>query len=799
MRRSLLCLSLASAYGLLVTPGVLAASPGGLMLAAAARPANPETNTPELYLEVFLNQATTGKLARFEMRDGQLWANPETMRDLGLRWPGSAQAHATLPLQSIPGLELRYDDKRQRVALQVPVAALDRPVAVINPPELEMPRVDAAAQLQGLVLNYDLYGQQANGTHNTSSLSGWSELRLMGWGQGSWGTTMVSRAASGAGADNTRGTVRLDTQWQRHFQDSMVSLTVGDTQTGAASWSRATRIGGIRLARNFALQPYRITAPLAMVQGEAVLPSTVDLYLNGLRQSSQQVQPGQFMLGGVPSINGLGMAQMVITDINGQQRTVNVPLYGSAQLMQAGLSDWSVELGSVRRDYGVRSFSYSSGVMASATGRYGWSDRITLEGHAEADADVRQMGVGSVWRLGSRAGVLNAAVATSQHGGQAGHQGSWGYQWSSDVFSVGLSSLRRDSSYRDVASLHGATLARGSDQLFAGTSTALGSFGAGLVRQAYVGGAQSRFANLSWSRQLPHQANLNVSAIRSLDGTRGTSVYVSLSVPLDRYVSVASSVRHSPGQTSGTVGASRSVPSDLGGWGWRAEAGVGDSRSAQAQVTRLEPFGQWSAGVAYLPGGKGAAASTTAYAGANGSVLWAQGQTYAMRQIDDAFALVSTDGVAGVPVRLENRLVGQTDANGYLLLNRLNAYQRNRLSIDSLGLPAYMHIDKVEADAVPESRGGVLARFAMRAIVAVQAALKDGHGQHLPAGSRIWLDAPQTPPRALVVGYDGLVYLEDPPAGAVLRWDSGASTCRVPLPAMSLSSGLVDIGVLVCN
>ena len=80
---------------------------------------------------------------------------------------------------------------------------------------------------------------------------------------------MSSRLLSGDGNANDldavsrHSNVRLDTSWQLDLPDPMLSLTVGDTLTGALSWSRATRIGGVRLSRNFSLQPYRITAPLA--------------------------------------------------------------------------------------------------------------------------------------------------------------------------------------------------------------------------------------------------------------------------------------------------------------------------------------------------------------------------------------------------------------------------------------------------------------------------------------------------------------------------------------------------------
>lgn len=790
-RLFLLCLSLG--YGCARAQAMPADDlPADLDASAAAFSAQVQT----LYLDVTLNQAAAGQLVPFEMRDGQLWADAQDLRKLGLRWPGSDQATQMLALQSIPGLKAQYDVQSQRVALEVPLEALDRPSAQLSASTTDVAQVDPASRLPGVVLNYDIYAQQGNGI---KSVSGWSEQRLMGVGPGVWSNTMVSRAQSAVG-ESSSSTVRLDTQWQHNFPDSMLSLTVGDTPTGSVSWSRSTRIGGIRLARNFGLQPYRVTTPLAMVQSEAVLPSTVDLYINGLRQSSQQVQPGQFMLSGIPMLNGQGMAQMVITDINGQRRTLSVPLYGSAQLLQAGLLDWSLELGAVRKDYGLRSFSYQPGLMMSATARYGLTDRLTLESHSEVSADVRQLGGGGVWRVGNRAGVMNAAVVASEHAGQSGYQGSWGYQWNSELLSVSVNSARRSSTFRDVASLYGATLSRGSDQVFAGTNTSWGSFGAGFVRQNYIDGTQSRFANLTWTRQLPGQIHVNVSAVRNLGETKDTSVYVSLYMPLDSSVSLSSGVSRSSGRTQATVGATRAAPLNQDGWGWRVESGISDNISGQAQVSRQETFGRWNAGLAYLPGGQGAAASTTGYAGLNGSLLWTGGQAYARRQIDDAFALVSTDGVPDIPVRLENSPVGKTDGNGYLLLNRLNAYQRNRLSIDTLELPAHMHIERVQADIVPESRSGVMARFAMRPVVAMQASVIDGMGQFLPAGSRIWLVAPGVQPRPLVVGYEGLIYLEDPPDRASLRYRTKTEDCRVSLSwEMPKSGGLLDLGRLVCK
>lgn len=778
-----------------------ASAAAGLSLVPDEREAGSTTSgEQELYLEVSVNRATTGQLARFVLREGALHASAATLRELGLSWPGSEVASGLVPLSELPGVQAEYDAATQRIALMVPLDMLAQETARIGFVQPDHPRIDPATRVPGAILNYDLYGQRGE---DYGTFSGFSEVRVFGLGRGVWSNTMSTRFNSGVAAEQERhDNVRLDTHWQLDLPDRMLSLTVGDAITGALDWSRSTRIGGVRLSRNFALQPYRITTPLASFAGEAVLPSTVDLYINGLKQSSQDVQPGRFQIDNVPSLNGMGQAQLIITDINGQSRVVGFSLYGTPELLQAGLSDWSLDLGVVRRDYGLRSFSYGGVPLFSATGRYGASDRLTVEGHAEGSADVQQGGMGAVWLLGERAGVASASLAGSRYDGRTGYQHGLGYQWSSRLLSVSLSTLRRSVDFRDVASLEGATLPRRTDQAFLGFSSPLGQWGVSYIAQTYPETGRNRFASLNWSRLLPGNSTVSLSLNRDLENDTGNSAFLFWAIPLDRYTSMSATARHNRNAQSLTLEANRAVSGDLGGWGWRAQTTLGDTRSGQAQLTHLGRYGQWTAGVDHMRGSGGAEASTTSYVSANGGLVWMQGHAYAMRRVDDAFALVSTDGVAGVPVRLENRLVGQTDANGLLLLDRLNAWQRNQVSIDTLALPADMRVDSTQMDAVPESRSGMLARFPMRRTLSLQLGLRGANGGWLPAGSPVWVDAPGAPATAAaltVVGHDGAVYLQDPPDGARLRVRSGGQECTAVLPTATVREGRIDLGELSCR
>ena len=750
----------------------------------------------ELYLDTSVNQAATGKLARFVLRGDTLLASEATLWELGLKLPADVATQHLIDLPSLAGMSLQYDAPLQRVNLQVPVDMLNRLTAYVGVTQTQSPLPNPDQRVAGAVLNYDLYGQR---TGDAGNLSGFNELRLFGVGRGVWSNTMSSRLNTGQARANGRArNTRLDSHWQLDFPTSMITLTVGDTVTGAQEWSRSTRIGGIRLSRNFALQPYCITTPLASFAGEVVLPSTVDLYIDGIRQSSQPLPPGRFQLDSSPSLNGTGQAQLVITDINGQSRTVGFSLYGTPQLLQAGLSDWSLELGTIRRDYGRRSFKYSDELLASGSFQHGVNNHLTLQSHAEGSRGIHQAGAGMVLLLGKRGGVLSGSWAGSRAGAMSGHQRGLGYQWNSSRFTASASTLRRSADYRDVAAVHErAALAPRTEQAFLGLSTPVGQLGLNYVMQQQPDASRSRYAGLNWSHTLPRNGLLNLSLNRDLTDSNNDSAFLYWSMPLDRHTTTSASARHDRRGNSLSVEANHSADMDQGGLGWRAQASAGSNqRGIRGEISQRGRYGQWSAGMDHDDYND---ASPLTYASANGGLLWLGGRLHALPRVDDAFALVSTNGVAGVPVKLENRTVGVTDARGQLLITQLSAWQRNQLSIDPLDLPADMLLEDTTQDVVPESRSGVQVGFSMRRTLALQFGVRDRDGQWLPAGSRITIEAPSRPTLATSVGHDGKVYLLDPPRQAQLRFRSDDSECLAPLPETALQEGRLNLQDVVCQ
>lgn len=169
-----------------------------------------------------------------------------------------------------------------------------------------------------------------------------------------------------------------------------------------------------------------------------------------------------------------------------------------------------------------------------------------------------------------------------------------------------------------------------------------------------------------------------------------------------------------------------------------------------------------------------------------------QGSTFAAREISDAFAVVST-GYGDVPVMLENRPIGTTDRRGKLLVTPLLSWQRNRLSIDTMALPADVRADRVEAIATPRQGAGIGVDFGLHRVRSVILTAQDAQGQPLPVGSRASRDGVAIG----VIGYDGQLYVEGLQADNVIQVDTETGSCVLRFAAPA--EGVRRLGPLSCQ
>ncbi|HZR34387.1 MAG TPA: fimbria/pilus outer membrane usher protein [Nevskia sp.] len=756
----------------LALPG--AAAPGALDPEAPLPP--PEAAEQEaaagipLFLEVSLNGQPTQTVVSFYQLDGRLYADLEDLRQLGLETRGLQslpplqsirldRVHAgegrLVALDRVPGLSYRYHAATQSIELQAG-PGLVRPNAIGR----RVAEVVDPSSAAGLVLNYDAFLQGSPDRGGATSFSVANEERLFSR-LGLFDNRGVARVGGGQ-----PGYTRLDSSWHDDDPRALTTLQAGDAISSALSWSRAVRLGGIQFRRNFALRPDLITFPLPTLGGSAAVPSAVDLYVNNVRQFSSEVPSGPFVINNPVALTGGGLARLVVRDELGREVSTTLPIYVDNRMVAGGLSSWSAEGGFLRRNYGLRSFDYGGTPAASGSYRYGWSEALTLEGHGEAAAGVYDGGGGALLRLGQW-GVANASLAGGSAGGA---QAGLGYQLILPRLSFIAQTIRSYGPYRDLASIGGTPPPRIFDQLNlslpirrtqtlglsyihsrgATTDFTPGTTGGGPANGPASGA--SRIASLTYTAQLRRWCTLFANAYRNLGGEGSGGFWVGLSFDLGhRLVGFASGGR---AQDQDNYGASLVRSADYGGgWEWGLQDNEsGSSYNRLARAAYLGRYGELGAAAQYGQN------QTLLSLEGNGGLVYMDGTLQPSRHIYDSFALVSTDGVAGIPVLNENRVMGNTDSGGHLLIPDLNSYQHNRLAIDSLVLPADASIPVDHLDVVPRSQSGVLAHFAVRRYTAATVILVDARGQPLPSGTLLHH---RESGRDFVVGYDGQAFIED--------------------------------------
>ncbi|HHD2899382.1 fimbria/pilus outer membrane usher protein [Klebsiella pneumoniae] len=735
-----------------------------------------------LYLSVTVNGSPVQGLTRINKEGDKLSILAEDAARLNIRTDDLPASDGYIRLVPGYGLKYTYDSLNQALKITADKSRLGGGQRLDDPHGGAYLREDQISPpVSGMALNYSLFA-----THDDDNqyLTGYTEARTFGIGPGflssSFNTRMTEHRTTG---DNT-GTRRLMSYWNWENVDKMLSLTVGDSYTATQSWTNSVRFGGLSLSHSYALQPDVNTSAQDILTDTVTMPSTVDLYIQGVKSSSRQVTPGQFTLNTAPVLTGTGSAQVVITDINGQQRVVNLALYGTNQLLSRGLTTWTLNAGWVRENYSYKSFDYNPDFITVGDIRHGVSNQLTLESHTEQGARLNNLGAGANYLLSPALGIISGDMSWGRYQNDAGIQWGTGWQWNNRVVNFSVHHTQRSHQYRDISSLADNNLATREDSAFAGWSLpVIGTLGTSWIDRKYPS-ASTQYVGLSWSKSFSRHFIMSTSFTRSLSADRDKTLYVNINIPLSSTRdNLTLQHNHDSSGDSEQVSYSHALESNRPGWGWNASAREGGSNDSHLTLQRRNTWSDMELGMNRYSSQK------EYYASMSGAVGIFMGNLYATRELGDSFVLVDTEGVPDVPVQLEHRPAGKTDSHGRLFLNDLLPYQENHLNIDAMQLGADYRAPYTGLDAIPRRNGGALVKFSVYRTRGLLMVARTAAGQPVPFSAQVSvLDSQGQPPARgtmnTVAGYDGNIYLEDAPAGGKTRvtWDNGQ--CTISLPAV---------------
>jgi outer membrane usher protein len=204
---------------------------------------------------------------------------------------------------------------------------------------------------------------------------------------------------------------RSNTRLVHDLPDHMIRTALGDLSYPVEGFQSFQPMLGLTVARNFDLQPYRVSEPTGQMSFFLNSPSRVDIYVNNRKVQTLQLNSGPFDISNFPVVNGSNNVKLVITDATGRVEVKNVDIVSDANLLAAGLQKFAYNIGFVSSTVnGSPQYDFQQPVF-SIFHRYGLTDNLTLGGNLQADR-LQQM-TGFDTTIGSKLGVFRADLAGS--------------------------------------------------------------------------------------------------------------------------------------------------------------------------------------------------------------------------------------------------------------------------------------------------------------------------------------------------------------------------------------------------
>lgn len=583
------------------------------------------------------------------------------------------------------------------------------------------------------------------------------------------------------------------TRWIVDSPSADRRMTIGDVLTQTGDFGSTVSIAGFGVQRYFGLNSNMNKTALPQISGNALTPSTADVYVNGVLERHEILPPGQFSFQDLPVGEGPNTTSIVITDAFGRQQTYSNYFYGSDTLLPRGVSDFSYGAGVLHSEFGEQ-----TGHGAAAAGRYalGVTDNITAGGRLEMSGSLVSAGPNISLRL--HRGVLAAAAAVSREGQASGTAALMSFQYMSRR-ATGAFSL-------SLQSPHYASLGLPASQDRPLLNAAL-SIAEQLTKDRGIGFSYVR------ENDRDSGAESSLQAFQTSMLSRSTQMQVTESLSSGsghRHFGIAATVNFMPGNglnasvtaadTGGATTTSLQIQRSAGaqtpslGYTIAATGGAG-AMSGFLSADYRGQYGNYLADVGVAPG------SDTFSATAGGGLVFIGGKIYATQPITDSYALVDTGGLAHVRILANNVVAGRTDKHGFLVIPALGSYYNNDITIAPQDTPLNYSIDTQTQRLAPMYRSGGVVRFGVNQVKPVTGALLVRFG-----------NVPQTPAFGILevrtadtvvtsdIGENGEFYFDKLPPGthpAIIKFKGGE--CRFDLSVPQTQSLFVKLGTISCS
>jgi outer membrane usher protein len=740
-----------------------------------------------LSLEVLVNGTQSGTWLLVE-HGGALYASQDAFEDWRVQLTPEAQSIRVKgrdywPLAAVPGYKSKVNFVNQSLELMFSPQAFAETRLTTTLPKTST----VSSTLPSIFLNYDLNYQRTE-LQASPTLQSVGMLSEIGF---SSNLGVLTTSLLNQNLTDTTIPIRLETTMTTIFPENKKTLRLGDTITRAGMLGTSVYYGGFQFGTNLTLVPGFVNQRIPILTGISAAPSTVDLYINDVLRQTSNVPTGPFAIDNFPALTGEGEARLVVRDLLGRETVITKSFFSSTKLLAADLDDWSVEGGRIRRDLGISSAHYGSAFVRGIW-RHGYNDNLTLEGVAETTSRQSLLGLGLI------SSVLRPWLSSAVFAASSEADLGKGFQWQLDLERQGL----RNSIFLQVqgASVNFRDLGQDLSanpvklQLIANwtyASDRFGTFGVGTTWTRPFNEDDLETISLSYSMHVGERGSLSMSANQSLGSFSGSSVGLSLSLPLDSGRVVGTEF-NSNGKKNDLYLTASQNPTQENNLGWRVLAGQQqDSPHQEGGLSYLGQYGNLNGNFSSSPD------QNVQRLSINGGLVLVAGHLFATRRQTESFALAEVAGYGNVGIGLGNNVLTRTDAKGIALIPHLVPYQKNSVQLDPKDLPLSAELDSIEQDAVPAWRSVVKVTFPVRSGRGALLKIKLDDGGVAPAGAILQIEGDQ---QEFYVARRGEAFVTglQPINRVLLKWNNQLCKFGVTLPPEAPDQ-IPRLGPLLCS
>jgi outer membrane usher protein len=533
-------------------------------------------------------------------------------------------------------------------------------------------------------------------------------------------------------------TVRIGTSLDFDFPDKLTKLTLGDATTVSNPFFNSLRFAGINWGTNYLERPGFVYWNTPQLQGTARLPSTVELYMNGVKIYNQKVSPGDYVLQTGSQINYTGNAQIVVEDVLGNRSVRTLPILINNKLLRKGLSEYNIALGKLRYNYYTSSNDYRD-FLANLYYRRGLTETTSLGTNISYTQDLQNTGI--TWTQGLPYFVVLDALAINAHSND-GSRFLYGLSLSKEFsrMSLGISSKYAEDNFRYVGDdpLQDNAVPKFENFAYVTFSEVpfLQNINMSYAEQKYYQGGSNPFNddkifNIGFNRQIGNNISLGLGYFERFGAIKDSGGILNITYNFDTrnkvYLNYASennnaSVQyvHDSGRQVGldyAIGANRRQDENIASLNVVAKTRAGDLSIQHYQYEH-------------------ATDSTIGYSGA---IAFLDGQVNFTKSINNAFALVKVGNYSDIDVLSALNHVEKTNKKGYAFVHDIVPYIKYDIGFDENQLPIEEKYEVSSKPLTTLNQRGYVVDFPIQHTFILTLHPQDINGANFKPGSELHL------------------------------------------------------------